>query len=106
VADEERTGLDLHLVPSPIGDVLHCLWIKTCEVCGADAHVIEAADVSTFGDSKPRQVPTRVECSTPRCGEVCKVCRRDPGDVHGPDCGDLMALKVERPHIVDRSDCR
>lgn len=83
-----------------------CLWTQPCEVCGAAARVLEAAEVTSFGEADRRFVPTRIECSTPRCGEVCKVCRREPGDVHGPDCGDLMATKVERPHIVDRSDCR
>lgn len=79
----------------------------TCGVCGRPQRVTDWAEVSTFGDAVPVLIPGRLEsCPTPRCGEVCKVCRREPGDVHGPDCGPLMFGKVERPHIVDASDCR
>jgi hypothetical protein len=63
--------------------------IEPCPVCGADAKVTgPLLDVSSFG----LLFDTRV-------------CRREPGDVHGPHCGDLMATKLERSHIVDRSDC-
>ena len=78
-----------------------------CSVCGEPQRVMEWVEVSTFGDRIPQLLPGRVApCPTPRCGEVCKVCRREVGDVHGPDCGPLMFAKVERPHIVDESDCR
>lgn len=78
-----------------------------CGVCGKPQRVTDWVDVSTYGDAVPRLLPSHLEpCPTPRCGEVCKVCRREPGDVHGPDCGPLMFAKLERPHIVDKSDCR
>jgi hypothetical protein len=82
--------------------------IEPCPVCGADAKVTgPLLDVSSFGLLFDTRVYGRrtIDCPTPRCGEVCKVCRREPGDVHGPHCGDLMATKLERSHIVDRSDC-
>jgi hypothetical protein len=78
-----------------------------CDVCGMPRRVLDWAEITTLSDAVPRFVPTRcTPCPTPRCGEVCKVCRREVGDVHGPDCGPLMFAKVERPHIVDESDCR
>lgn len=78
-----------------------------CPICGSPILTGEYADATMLGDPRPHYVPTRQwTCPTPRCGEVCVICRREPGDVHGPDCGPLMALKLERPHIVDESDCR
>jgi len=77
-----------------------------CSICAAPVLTGEYAEVTMLSDPKPRYVPGRAMCPTPRCGEVCKVCRREVGDVHGPDCGPLMFGKLERPHIVDASDCR
>lgn len=83
-------------------------WVPPpCRLCGAEQHFDgQWLDVSRMGDSAPVVMPRRVWCSTPKCGRVCVICRRDIGDVHGPDCGPLMFTKLERPHIVDKSDCR
>ncbi|WP_433078923.1 hypothetical protein ACQP1P_38715 [Dactylosporangium sp. CA-052675] len=79
-----------------------------CSICGAERDEPEQVDVSQLVSTFNTKVYGRYAkpCPTPRCGEVCKICRREPGDVHGPDCGPLMAAKLERPHIVDESDCR
>jgi hypothetical protein len=84
------------------------LWEPTCcPLCGAPRDFDGTwVEVTTYSDPEPEYLPGRVWCSTPKCGQVCKLCRREPGDVHGPDCGPLMFGKVERPHIVDASDCR
>lgn len=76
-----------------------------CDICGADMPVEEWLDVTSFGDRNPQYTPGRTVCPTPRCGEVCKICRGEIGDVHGPHCGELMFNKIEKPHIIDRSDC-
>jgi hypothetical protein len=77
--------------------------------CGRCAAPLEFSgdwiEITTFVDPEPAFVPGRHWCTTPRCGYVCKVCRGEIGDVHGPHCGELMLSKIERPHIIDRSDC-
>lgn len=77
-----------------------------CPICAAPVLTGEYAEVTMLSDPKRRYVPGRYTCPTPRCGEVCTICRREPGDVHGPDCGPLMFPKLERPHIVTVEDCR
>jgi hypothetical protein len=78
-----------------------------CGICCGDRLVLDYAEVTTMRDAETQYVPTRIgRCPTPRCGEVCKLCRREPGDVHGPDCGPLMADKLDRPHIITKEDCR
>lgn len=79
-----------------------------CRICGAEREGPEQVDVRGLGSVFSTTVDGRYRtpCPTPRCGEVCKVCRREIGDVHGPDCGPLMATKLERPHIITVEDCR
>jgi hypothetical protein len=77
-----------------------------CPICDAPILTGEYAEVTCLSDAKSRYVPGRATCPTPRCGEVCRICRREPGDVHGPDCGPLMFSKLERPHIITKEDCR
>jgi hypothetical protein len=75
-----------------------------CPVCGVFLAPEDCVEVTTFADAYPRYLPLR--CPTPKCGQVCKTCRREPGDVHGPHCWEHMKHKVENPHLVDWSDCR
>lgn len=79
-----------------------------CRICGAEREAPEQIDTTALGSAFSTTVygPYRTPCPTPKCGEVCRICRRDPGDVHGPDCGPLMFTKLERPHIITEEDCR
>ena len=77
-----------------------------CGICGELLDVHEWIEMTTLGDVDLQWTPARATCPTPRCGEVCRICRRDVGDVHGPHCGPLMFAKLERPHIITREDCR
>jgi hypothetical protein len=77
---------------------------EPCPICGVLLGLENLAEVTTMGDSAPRYLPTY--CPTPKCGKVCRTCRRDVGDVHGPHCWEHMKDKLENPHLVDRSDCR
>lgn len=91
---------DLVFVETAPGEYYTTIHCPTCGVLLKPKHL---AEVTRLGSRTPEYIPLR--CPTPKCGEVCKICRRDIGDVHGPDCGPLMFSKIERPHIVDRSDC-
>jgi hypothetical protein len=98
VADDERADSWALLDLGEAGQVV----TTPCPACGTWLQPEDCAEVTTFGDPRPEYIPMR--CPTPGCGTTCRTCRRPPGDVHGAHCGDRMALKVERPHIVDRSD--
>lgn len=76
--------------------------LVNCPRCGTEADGV--IEVTTFGDPVPQYLVT--SCQTAKCGQICRTCRRDIGDVHGPHCWEHMVNKVERPHIVDRSDCQ
>jgi hypothetical protein len=78
--------------------------VTPCPICGAWLRPDDCVDVTTLGDPETRYIPVR--CPTPKCGKVCRTCRRDVGDVHGPHCWEHMRFKVESPHLVDWSDCR
>lgn len=77
-----------------------------CELCGASRDVRQWLDISRLGDPFPELMPVLDRCPTEGCGTTCVVCRRPPGEVHGPHCWERMRLKVEDPHIVDESDCK
>lgn len=77
-----------------------------CEVCDEPLTVEDWAEVTALGDRQPRFVPTRVSCPTPRCGEVCRTCRREPGDIHSGACSWAVLSKVADPCWVSIEDCR
>ena len=76
-----------------------------CSRCGAMVVVRSWVDVTELGDPEPRALPVLCSCPPDGCGTTCVSCHRTPGEVHGPHCWDRMRLKIENPHIVDRSDC-
>ena len=76
-----------------------------CPWCGAEL-TQEWCDISTPGD--PDLVTRgRVTCPTAGCGPRCPVCRGEIGDIHGPNCGDIMAAKPGglRPATITHEDC-
>lgn len=78
----------------------------TCAWC--DAELDETwVDVSALGDATFTTVRGRSQCPTIGCVPRCPVCRREPGDIHGPKCGDIMARKLGdlRPATITREDC-
>lgn len=79
--------------------------VHHCSICGVKVDC-DWLEITAFGDAMPSYAPGKYVCPTPRCGEVCRTCRREPGDVHGPHCWVHMRDKVERPHIVTLEDCR
>lgn len=83
---------------------LYLLSYVPCPLCGVNVDADDCLDITSFNDPEPRYLIRR--CPTPGCGTTCRTCRREPGDVHGPHCWVHMRDKLDRPHIVDRSDCR
>jgi hypothetical protein len=79
--------------------------VDDCEVCGSPAR-FDRIDITTWGDSQPVYVKGMKRCPTRRCGEVCPICRREPGDVHMAECAPIVLAKLERQAFVSREDCR
>lgn len=85
-----------------------------CLRCGTTPE-IDWIDITEAGGAVD-VIPGRSVCMTDNCLDDngsdrvplsrCRSCSRPPGEVHGPDCGPLMASKVERPHIITEEDCR
>lgn len=78
---------------------LFCAW------CDAEMDW-EWVWVGTYTDPG-RTIPGRVTCPTPGCGPRCPTCRREPGDIHGPECGEIIAGKLGdlRPCTITEADC-
>jgi hypothetical protein len=76
-----------------------------CRWCGADL-IIEWADVSTYAEIN-RVIPGAVTCPTPGCSPHCPTCRSTVGDIHGPNCGEIIAGKLgdPQPCTITRDDC-
>lgn len=76
-----------------------------CAWCGAELNETWL-DVTALGSSFDT-VRGPAECPTVGCTPRCPVCHREPGDIHGPDCGEVMAAKLGdlRPCTIARADC-
>lgn len=84
---------------------LHEALAQPCPRCGAPVPILAEFDVTRLGDPERQTLLDLGSCPTEGCGTTCVTCHRTPGEVHGPHCWDRMRLKIENPHIVDRSDC-
>lgn len=80
-------------------------WPDTCERCGKPSRA-DWCDTSTYGDPGPVLVKGLEQCSDPKCGWVCRICRRDIGDVHAAECAPLVLDKLRDGAYVTREDCR
>jgi hypothetical protein len=80
--------------------------VLNCPRCSAVIEDVDWIDISAYGDAEPRYIAGRHgPCPTEGCGTTCPTCRRAEGDIHGAECGPVMARKVEDPTRVSREDC-
>lgn len=86
--------------------ILGPLPADPCAWCGAELDV-DWCEITALGDAEPRYVRGQVTCPTPGCVPRCPTCDGQVGDIHGPDCGDVMATKLGdlRPCTITRADC-
>ena len=77
-----------------------------CAWCDVELD-IEWAEITACGDAEPRYVPGKVKCPTPGCVPRCPSCHGQVGDIHGPNCGEVMAAKLGglQPCTITRGDC-
>jgi hypothetical protein len=76
-----------------------------CRLCGHEFDLDDCAEITAFGEARPRYVPTKV-CPTPGCGTTCPICHRPEGDVHSGECGSIILPKLVDQVYVTRDDCR
>jgi hypothetical protein len=79
--------------------------VHHCPICGVEVDC-DWLEISAFGDAQPSFAPGKYVCPTPRCGQVCKVCRREVGDIHSGACSAIVLAKIDDPCRVSREDCR
>jgi hypothetical protein len=73
-----------------------------CRTCGADS-TVEWVDVTAMGDDQRAYMSGFINCPTPRCGEVCIICRREVGDIHKAECGRMV---IDGGVYVTKGQCR
>jgi hypothetical protein len=77
----------------------------TCIWCGEPLD-LTVIDVSALGPATFRTIRGRYQCS-PFCVPRCPTCKREPGDIHGGQCAEIILRKYEElnPCVVTRADC-
>lgn len=86
--------------PPDLGALIPCAW------CGSPLNV-DYVDVTALGGGTFETTRGRSQCSNPRCAPRCPTCKREVGDIHGPECGAIIAGKLGdvAPCTISRADC-